>query len=125
MQIENDSDKEVYNGGLGVVRGIDAEAGEIMVEFDGAVSPTGSVSSTSCLGGVRQVDLDPIALAPGELVEVGEADPGELEDASSLRRHAPSSRSMACRPRIAWMRTPASVRSCWSRTTSGRAAGAT
>ena len=35
MQIENDYDKDVYNGDLGFIRGIDAEAGEVMVEFDG------------------------------------------------------------------------------------------
>jgi exodeoxyribonuclease V alpha subunit len=35
MQIENDYDKEVYNGDLGFIRSIDAEAGEVMVEFDG------------------------------------------------------------------------------------------
>jgi exodeoxyribonuclease V alpha subunit len=35
MQVENDYDKEVYNGDLGVVRGIDAEASEMVIEFDG------------------------------------------------------------------------------------------
>jgi exodeoxyribonuclease V alpha subunit len=35
MQIENDYDKDVYNGDLGFIRSIDAEAGEVMVEFDG------------------------------------------------------------------------------------------
>ena len=35
MQVENDYDKEVYNGDLGVVSRIDAEGGELMVEFDG------------------------------------------------------------------------------------------
>jgi exodeoxyribonuclease V alpha subunit len=35
MQIENEYDKEVYNGDLGFVRAVDAEAGEVMVEFDG------------------------------------------------------------------------------------------
>jgi exodeoxyribonuclease V alpha subunit len=35
MQVENDYDKEVYNGDLGFIRSIDAEAGEVMVEFDG------------------------------------------------------------------------------------------
>ena len=35
MQIENDYDKEVYNGDLGFVRSIDAEAGEVVVDFDG------------------------------------------------------------------------------------------
>jgi exodeoxyribonuclease V alpha subunit len=35
MQVENDYDKEVYNGDLGFVRAIDAEAGEALVEFDG------------------------------------------------------------------------------------------
>jgi exodeoxyribonuclease V alpha subunit len=35
MQVENDYDKEVYNGDLGFVRSVDAEAGEVLVEFDG------------------------------------------------------------------------------------------
>jgi exodeoxyribonuclease V alpha subunit len=35
MQVENDYDKEVYNGDLGFIRSIDLEAGEVMVEFDG------------------------------------------------------------------------------------------
>jgi exodeoxyribonuclease V alpha subunit len=35
MQIENDYDKEVYNGDLGFITKIDAEAGEIAVNFDG------------------------------------------------------------------------------------------
>src|SRR5437764_1068368 len=35
MQIENDYDKEVYNGDLGIVSRIDAEAGELAVDFDG------------------------------------------------------------------------------------------
>jgi exodeoxyribonuclease V alpha subunit len=35
MQVENDYDKEVYNGDLGFVRAVDAEAGEVLVEFYG------------------------------------------------------------------------------------------
>ena len=35
MQVENDYDKEVYNGDLGVVRAIDADAAEMLLEFDG------------------------------------------------------------------------------------------
>jgi exodeoxyribonuclease V alpha subunit len=35
MQVENDYDKEVYNGDLGFVRSIEAEAGDVLVEFDG------------------------------------------------------------------------------------------
>ena len=35
MQIANDYDKEVYNGDLGFITKIDAEAGEIEVNFDG------------------------------------------------------------------------------------------
>ena len=35
MQIENDYDKEVYNGDLGFITKIDAEAGEVSVNFDG------------------------------------------------------------------------------------------
>jgi exodeoxyribonuclease V alpha subunit len=35
MQVENDYDKEVYNGDLGTVRRIDMEEGELAVEFEG------------------------------------------------------------------------------------------
>jgi exodeoxyribonuclease V alpha subunit len=35
MQVENDYDREVYNGDLGVVRSIDAETSEMVIEFDG------------------------------------------------------------------------------------------
>lgn len=35
MQIENDYDREVYNGDIGFIGGVDAEAGEITVGFDG------------------------------------------------------------------------------------------
>ena len=35
MQVENDYDKEVYNGDLGVVRSIDPEASEMVIDFDG------------------------------------------------------------------------------------------
>jgi exodeoxyribonuclease V alpha subunit len=35
MQVENNYDKEVYNGDLGIVSRIDAEAGELAVHFDG------------------------------------------------------------------------------------------
>ena len=34
MQVENDYDKDVYNGDLGVVSRIDMEEGELVVEFD-------------------------------------------------------------------------------------------
>jgi exodeoxyribonuclease V alpha subunit len=34
MQVENDYDKDVYNGDLGVVSGIDMEEGELSVDFD-------------------------------------------------------------------------------------------
>ena len=35
MQVENDYDKEVYNGDLGFIRNIDTDGGEVLVEFDG------------------------------------------------------------------------------------------
>ena len=35
MQIENDYDKEVYNGDLGIVSRIDMEAGDLVATFDG------------------------------------------------------------------------------------------
>ncbi len=35
MQIENDYDKEVYNGDIGTIDDVDANAGELAVSFDG------------------------------------------------------------------------------------------
>jgi exodeoxyribonuclease V alpha subunit len=35
MQIENDYDKEVYNGDIGYINDVDADAGEIVASFDG------------------------------------------------------------------------------------------
>jgi exodeoxyribonuclease V alpha subunit len=35
MQVENDYDRDVYNGDLGVVRRIDMDEGELVAEFDG------------------------------------------------------------------------------------------
>ena len=35
MQVENDYDKEVYNGDLGIVSAIDPEEGTLTAEFDG------------------------------------------------------------------------------------------
>ena len=35
MQVENDYDKDVYNGDLGVLLRIDMEEGEVAVDFDG------------------------------------------------------------------------------------------
>ena len=35
MQVENDYEKDVYNGDLGVVRSIDHETSEMVIEFDG------------------------------------------------------------------------------------------
>jgi exodeoxyribonuclease V alpha subunit len=35
MQVENDYEKEVFNGDLGLVKAVDPEAGEVAVAFDG------------------------------------------------------------------------------------------
>jgi exodeoxyribonuclease V alpha subunit len=35
MQIENDYDKEVYNGDIGTIDDVDSNAGEIVASFDG------------------------------------------------------------------------------------------
>jgi exodeoxyribonuclease V alpha subunit len=35
MQVENDYDKDVYNGDLGFIRAVDPEAGDVLIEFDG------------------------------------------------------------------------------------------
>ena len=37
MQVENNYDRDVYNGDLGIVTGLDTEAGELAVDFDGRV----------------------------------------------------------------------------------------
>jgi exodeoxyribonuclease V alpha subunit len=47
MQVENNYDKEVYNGDLGIVSRLDAEEGELSVDFDGGRWFTGSPNSTS------------------------------------------------------------------------------
>ena len=36
MQVKNNYDKDVYNGDLGVVSGIDVEEGELHVDFEGS-----------------------------------------------------------------------------------------
>jgi exodeoxyribonuclease V alpha subunit len=35
MQVQNDHERQVYNGDLGIVRRVDAEEGELVVDFDG------------------------------------------------------------------------------------------
>ena len=35
MQIENDYDKDVYNGDIGMIEGVDLDEGEVTVNFDG------------------------------------------------------------------------------------------
>jgi exodeoxyribonuclease V alpha subunit len=37
MQVENDYDKEVYNGDIGFVEDVDAAAGELTARFDGCL----------------------------------------------------------------------------------------
>jgi exodeoxyribonuclease V alpha subunit len=38
MQIENDYDKDVYNGDLGTVSAIDMDEGELVADFEGRKS---------------------------------------------------------------------------------------
>jgi exodeoxyribonuclease V alpha subunit len=35
MQIENDYDKEVYNGDIGTITGVESDSGEVIANFDG------------------------------------------------------------------------------------------
>ena len=49
MQVENDYDKDAYNGDLGVVSRIDMEEGELMVEFDGREITYGFGELGTCL----------------------------------------------------------------------------
>ena len=46
MQIENDYDKEVYNGDIGSIDDVDPDAGELTASFDGRVVTYGSANST-------------------------------------------------------------------------------
>ncbi|MGY0748288.1 ATP-dependent DNA helicase [Azospirillum argentinense] len=39
MQTENDYEKEVYNGDIGTIVGLDAEEGELAIDFDGRLVP--------------------------------------------------------------------------------------
>jgi exodeoxyribonuclease V alpha subunit len=47
MQIENDYDKDVYNGDLGIVSRIDMEESEVTVDFDGQEVVYGFGDSTN------------------------------------------------------------------------------
>ncbi len=46
MQIENDYDKEVYNGDIGYIDDVDPEAGELTASFDGRMATYGSANWT-------------------------------------------------------------------------------
>ena len=46
MQIENDYDKEVYNGDIGIIDDVDPDAGEIVVSFEAGPSLMGSANWT-------------------------------------------------------------------------------
>lgn len=37
MQIENDYDKDVYNGDIGMIEDVDLDDGEVVVDFDGCI----------------------------------------------------------------------------------------
>ena len=54
MQVENDYDKEVYNGDLGVVSRIDMEESEHAVDFDGREVIYGLRSWTSWCSPMRR-----------------------------------------------------------------------
>ena len=45
MQIENDYDKEVYNGDIGTINRVDPAVGEIIATFDGRTVTYGLASS--------------------------------------------------------------------------------
>jgi ATP-dependent exoDNAse (exonuclease V) alpha subunit len=56
MQIENDYDKEVYNGDIGYIDRVDPDAGEIVVSFDGR---TGGLNATRHFRGVPSRPVGP------------------------------------------------------------------
>jgi exodeoxyribonuclease V alpha subunit len=61
MQVENDYDKDVYNGDLGFIRAVDPEAGDVLIEFDGPRSRMASVSWTSWCSPMRRRSTSPRA----------------------------------------------------------------
>jgi len=54
MRIENDHDKDVYNGDLGIVSGIDIDEGEVAVTSTAATSLTALANSTSWSSPMRR-----------------------------------------------------------------------
>ena len=79
MQIENDYDKDVYSGDLGFVHAVDAEAGEVLVEFDGRVVAYG-------FG-----ELDELVLAYATTIQIaGARVSGRSDPADRAALHAPA-----------------------------------
>jgi ATP-dependent RecD-like DNA helicase SH3 domain len=66
MQIENDYDKEVYNGDLGIVSRIDMEESELTVDFDGREVVYGFGELDELVPGLRHHDpQEPRVGVPG------------------------------------------------------------
>lgn len=59
MQTANDDEKDVYNGDLGVITGIDPDAGEVTITFDGRVPAL----AYACCPYSRILNLRAVALA--------------------------------------------------------------
>ena len=52
MQIENDYDKEVYNGDVGLIADVDPDAGEMVAHFDGRHRREMCSASVRCPSGI-------------------------------------------------------------------------
>jgi hypothetical protein len=66
MQVENDYDKEVYNGDIGFVEDVDSEAGDLTARFDGRSVTYGPEESrchrrTQCVGTAAVVKIGRVA----------------------------------------------------------------
>jgi ATP-dependent exoDNAse (exonuclease V) alpha subunit len=54
MQIENDYDRDVYNGDLGIVTEVDGDNSELAVDFEGRIVSTARESSMSSRSPMRR-----------------------------------------------------------------------
>ena len=98
MQIENDYDKEVYNGDLGFITKIDAEAGEISVNFDGReiTYESGELDSL-VLAYATTIHKAQGSEYPAVILPVTTQHYADASAQSSL--HRPHARKAACRAR--------------------------
>ena len=117
MQVENDYDREVYNGDLGIVRGSIVEEGELVVDFDGRDVSYGFGELDELVLGV--CDDDPQKPGLGIPGRGDPADDAALPDAGRATCSIPASPAAS-----GWWCWSGSARRWRSRSRAGRRGGA-